>query len=206
MQNIITIKVLSAVSENGFSLDELVFKTRELFAEKGLPGFVGLILRLTDEVVCRKMVQGKSKRDRPACCSNPRYEYQGSLDRQFRTSVGTVAIQWRRLRCCNCGRTNIPLRDFLGIDHYQSKTPELEKMVAEIVSEQSYRRSSSHLSTIGSIPVPKSTAHRWLLKVNVIKLMIAVKPLICFLLMEPVTKEGLIKKPILIIAANCGLP
>jgi len=34
-------------------------------------------------------------------------------------------------------------------------------MVTEIVSEQSYRRSSSHLGSIGNIPVPKSTAHRW---------------------------------------------
>ena len=53
------------------------------------------------------------------------------------------------------------MRDFLGLDRYQSKTLELEKMVAEIVSEQSYRRSSSHLGSIGNIPVPKSTAHRW---------------------------------------------
>jgi len=161
MQDIITLKVLSAVSENGFSLDELVFQTRELFNKEGLSGFVGLILRLTDERVCMQMVQGKSVHGQPACCSESRYEYQGSLGRQFRTSVGTVAIKWRRLRCCNCGRTNIPLRDFLGLDRYQSKTLELEKMVTEIVSEQSYRRSSNHLGSIGNIPVPKSTAHRW---------------------------------------------
>ena len=67
MQDIITIKVLSALSENGFSLDELVFQTRELFEKKGLAGFVGLILRLTDEMVCRKMVQGKSIHDQPGC-------------------------------------------------------------------------------------------------------------------------------------------
>lgn len=164
MQDIITLKVLSAVSEKGFSLDELVFQVRELFEKEGLPGFVGLILRLTDEMVCRNMVQSKPKHDPPECCSMPRYEYQGSLSRQFRTSVGTVKIQWRRLRCCNCGCTNIPLRDFLGLKPYQSKTSELEKMVTEVVSEQSYRRSSSHLEKIGSIPVPKSTAHRWVMQ------------------------------------------
>jgi len=81
-----------------------------------------------------QIVQGKSVHDQPACCSEPQYEYQGSLGRQFRTSVGTVAVKWRRLRCCNCGRTNIPLRDFLGLNRYQSKTLELEKMVTEIVS------------------------------------------------------------------------
>lgn len=160
MQDIITLKVLSAVSENGFSLDELVFQTRKLFEKEGLPGFIGLILRLTDEKICMQMVQSKSVYSQP-CCSEPRYEYQGSLSRRFRTSVGTVAIKWRRLRCCNCGQTTIPLRDFLGLDRYQSKTSELEKTVTEIVSEQSYRRSSNHLESIGNIPVPKSTAHRW---------------------------------------------
>ena len=83
MQNIITLEVLSSVSENGFSLDELVFQTRELFKKEGLAGFVGLILRLTDERICMDMVQGKLKHGRPTCCSEPRYEYQGLLDRNF---------------------------------------------------------------------------------------------------------------------------
>jgi hypothetical protein len=138
MQDIITLKVLSTVSENGFSLDELVFQLRELFEKEGLPGFVGLILRLTDEMVCKNMVEGRSKHNPSECCSSPRYEYQGSLNRQFRTSVGAVKIQWRRLRCSNCGSTNIPLSDFLGLQLYQSKTSELEKMVTEVVSEKSF--------------------------------------------------------------------
>ncbi len=161
MQNIITLEVLSAVSENSFSLNELVYRTRELFAKEALAGFVGLILRLTDERICMGMVNGKLKQDSPACCSQPRYEYHGFLDRRFLTSVGKVKIKWRRLRCCNCGRTTIPLREFLGIDRYQSKTSELEKIVTEVVSEQSYRRGSNHLDIIGDIPVPRSTAHRW---------------------------------------------
>ena len=60
MQNIITLEVLSAVSENGFSLDELVFQTRELFETQGLAGFVSLLLRLTDERICMGIVQGEA--------------------------------------------------------------------------------------------------------------------------------------------------
>jgi hypothetical protein len=161
MQNIIAIEVLSATSEQGFSLDELVFKTKELFEKQGLAGFVGLILRLADERICMNMVHGKIEHSEQACCLTPQYEYHGQSDRQFRTSVGQVMIRWRRLKCTGCGKTLIPLRGFLGLDLYQSKTSELEKIVTEIVSEQTYRRSSSHLSTIGTIPVPKSTAHRW---------------------------------------------
>jgi hypothetical protein len=41
---------------------------------------------------------------------------------------------------------------------------ELEKLVTEVVSKQSYRRSSNHLEIIGAIPVPRSTAHRWVVQ------------------------------------------
>jgi hypothetical protein len=37
---------------------------------------------------------------------------------------------------------------------------ELEKLVTEVASEQSYRRSSNHLEIIGAIPVPRSTPYR----------------------------------------------
>ncbi len=59
MQDIITLEVLSALSENNFSLDELVFRTKELFEREGLSGFVSLILQLADERICINMVQGK---------------------------------------------------------------------------------------------------------------------------------------------------
>lgn len=160
MQNIITLDILSAVSENGFSLDELVLSTKTLFEQEGMAGVIGLILRLVDEKLCMDLVSGK----RPGVCSCgcQRYAYLDQRPRRFRTSAGTVEIRWRRLECTGCGATTIPLRDFLGIEPYQSKTAELEKVVAEVVSEQSYRRSSSHLEIIGQIPVPKSTAHRWI--------------------------------------------
>ena len=158
MQNIIAMEVLSATSEKGFSLDELVFKTKEVFEKEGLAGFVGLILRLVDEMIYMNMVQGKIEHNQQSCCSNPDYEHHGLSARRFRTSVGKVKIRWRRLKCISCWKTIIRLREFLGLELYQSKTLELEKLVTEIVSEQSYRRSSNHLESIGSIPVPKGTA------------------------------------------------
>ena len=164
MQDIITLEVLSAVSENGFSLDELVFRTKELFEKEGLSGFVSLILQLADERICMNMVRGKIDHNEHSCCSHPQYAHHDQLDRRFRTSVGTVMIRWRRLKCIHCGKSVIPLREFLGPACYQSKTSELEKLVTEVVSEQSYRRSSNHLESIGSIPVPKSTAHRWVVQ------------------------------------------
>ena len=92
---------------------------------------------------------------------DPIYEAHDHRPRQIRTTIGKVKITWQRLRCRRCGHTMIPLREFLGLNPHQSKTLELEKLVAEIISEQNYRRGSAHLKMVGGIPVPKSTAHRW---------------------------------------------
>lgn len=164
MQNIITLEIVSAVSETGFSLDELVVKTKELFEREGMPGFVGLVLDLLDELLCLRLVMGTGKWKPAPCCGHGRYEQSRRDNKMFRTSIGTVHVAWRRLRCTKCGKSFVPMREFLGLERYQSKTAELERMVAEVVSEQSYRRTSRHLDLIGEIPVPKSTAHRWVMQ------------------------------------------
>ena len=161
MQNIIALEVLTSLSKSGFSLDELVISTRQLFSEKGIPGLIELILQLLDENISIQLKQNPSLCSLPKCCDQSHYVFLDHRDRQFRTSGGLVKISWRRCRCTGCEKTVIPLREFLGISAYQSKTEELEKTVVEVVSEQSYRRGSRHLETIGNIPVPKSTAHRW---------------------------------------------
>jgi len=164
LQNIITLEIVSAVSETGFSLDELVVKTKELFEREGMPGFVGLLLALVDELLCLRLVMGEGKWKPEPCCGHGRYEQSRRDNKLFRTSIGTVHVAWRRLRCTTCGKSFVPMREFLGLERYQSKTAELERMVAEVVSEQSYRRTSRHLDLIGEIPVPKSTAHRWVMQ------------------------------------------
>jgi len=159
MQTSIAVELVAAVSEKGFSLDELVLKVRQLFENQGMAGVIALVLKLVDEMLSRRMVQGEGPgRD---CCGAPCYELHDRLPRRFRTAAGEVHIEWRRLRCRACGKTKVPLRDFLGLSRWQSKSTELEQMVVEVICDQSYRRGSRHLRLIGQIPVPKSTAHRW---------------------------------------------
>jgi len=161
VQKILYLEILGCVSDGGFSLDELVLKTKELFEREGMAGFVGLILSLIDEKLSLDLhLDRRGWRPSP-CCERPCYVSHGRRERSIRTSVGEVSINWRRARCKNCGRVHVPLRQFLGLDAYQSKSSELERVVMEVVSEQSYRRGSNHLMRIGEIPVPKSTLHRW---------------------------------------------
>jgi len=164
MQERIALEVVSALSEKGFTLDELVVKTKGLFETEGMAGFIGLLLRLVDEMLSVAITRGESRLRPEGCCGFGRYEVSRRSRKRFRTSVGEVKIFWRRIRCTRCGSSFIPLREFLGVQRHQAKSAELERIVAEVVSEQSYRRTSRHLGVIGEIPVPKSTAHRWVME------------------------------------------
>lgn len=161
MQHTLYLELVGSVSDKGFSLDELVLKTRHLFEREGMPGVVRMILSLLDEKLALDLYLNRDGWRPTPCCSNPRYESHGRREKLFRTSCGEVRLEWRRCRCKHCGAVVIPLREFLGIEPYQTKTAELEREVMEVVSDQSYRRSSSHLGLVGAIPVPKSTLHRW---------------------------------------------
>lgn len=161
MERSITLKVSALLSESGFSLDELVIRTKELFDREGIAGFVSLLLELVDARLCWMLIHQPSGWRPKPCCDQPVYELHGRVSRRLRTSVGIVRLSWRRLRCRCCDRSFLPLRTFLCLRRYQSKSSELERIVTEVVSEQNYRRLSRHLALIGLIPVPKSTAHRW---------------------------------------------
>jgi len=161
MQQLIAAELLAATSDDGFSLDELVLQLRECMTQEGLPAILRLILELVDESLALAHVSGRAQPAHACPCGHHRYELKDRQDRRLRTSVGTVVLRLRRLCCRVCRKVFVPLRAFLRLERWQSKTGELERIIVEVMSEQSYRRGSAHLDTIGEIPVPKSTGHRW---------------------------------------------
>jgi len=70
MPHTIQLDVVSCLSEDGFSLDELVIKTRELSETAGMAGMIGLVLRRADELICRRLVKGEGLW-RPRLCCEP---------------------------------------------------------------------------------------------------------------------------------------
>jgi len=161
MQELLQMKLMYATSDKGYSLDELVRELDALMQEKGLPGMLQLILQFQNDHLSIGLAMGDASWNPEPCCEAPRYESVHKTIKSFRTSIGQTHVHWTRMRCRNCGKSFVPLREFLGLEPWQSKTGELERAVVETVSEQSYRRGSRHLRTAGCIPVPKSTAHRW---------------------------------------------
>ena len=165
MQGNVALKLAYIVKATGFSLDELVLKLKALMEAKGLPGIIELILNLVQEQLIMDLVQRREQRPAylPRCCGQPHWQLAGwrQTKRGLRTTVGTVRPCWRGVRCTHCGRYRVPLRHFLHWRPYQSPSSELVRTVVETVSEQTYGRAAGHLRTIGLVPVPKSTAHRW---------------------------------------------
>jgi Uncharacterised protein family (UPF0236) len=164
MQKIITMELLAAMSQSKFSLDELVSEIDQLFSQKALAKLLGVLLQLMDELLAIQHISGKAAKPRRCKCGQYRYEIKDRLERSLDTRLGTTEFAWRRLECAHCGATWVPLREFLNLERWQSKSSELERVILEIITEQSYRRTSRHLKLAASLEVPKSTLHRWVVE------------------------------------------
>jgi hypothetical protein len=157
-------ELLAAMSEERFTLDELVFKIDELFSQKALAQLLGMLLQLMDELQAIQHCSGKAAKARQCKCGHCRYEMKDRLKRSLDTRLGRTDFAWRRLQCTHCHATWVPLREFLGLEPWQSKSSELERIIMEVITEQSYRRTSRHLKVSAGLEVPKSTMHRWVVQ------------------------------------------
>ena len=161
MKQKFNLQLMANLPHDGFSLDELVIETKKMFETEGIPGFLRVLLFLLDHALYPSTL-GAQKEN--YCCEKSHFVVVGREEKPIVTSCGKLFISWTRLKCKSCGRSMIPLRGFLGLEPYQTKTNELEKIVTEVVSEQSYRRTSQHLETIGCIPIPHTRLHRWVMR------------------------------------------
>lgn len=57
MQSTLSLGLVACLSEDGFSLDELVVCVKELFEKDGMAGVVGLVLGLVEEELVMRMVR-----------------------------------------------------------------------------------------------------------------------------------------------------
>lgn len=164
MQGKVNLDLSFCLANDGFSLDELVFKLGELFEKKAFSELLRLILMLVQEVLVMRMYSGeKLPFD---CCSNPSFKSNGGYNRRIRTSLGEVNLYWKRICCRTCGRSLVMLKDFLKLKHYQTKTTELEKIVIDAASETSYRRAVKSIGEHKLIKLSHHTAHNWVMQTD----------------------------------------
>lgn len=150
------------LSEEQFSLDILVQKLSELFMQKAFVNILQLLLTLIQEVLVLRMLNGKSSCN----CGAAKWQLNGDFNRRIRTSLGDLHMSFVRMKCAACGKNFAPLQRLLKLGRYQTKTNELEKLVAETVCETSYRRGSAQLLRDRNLKLSFRTANDWILRTN----------------------------------------
>ena len=161
MHNKITVEMSICQAETGFSLDELVKKLADAFENKVFSDILKMNLQLTQEVLMYRIFNGKSNLQ---CCPDGHLTLNGSFDRRIRTRLGEFKMVFWRVRCSKCGKTFAPLAKFIGLERYQTKSNELEKLVVEAASGTNYRRAVKDLERDGKFPVLFHTAHGWVMR------------------------------------------
>jgi hypothetical protein len=151
------LNIQTRLTGNSFSLDELILEAENLFNNEGIPGFVGALLSFIDRLV---MDSYKSSREVKFCNSTYLVK-SGRRNKTIYTRLGKLAFQWGVLRCKYCHKVFYPLRDFLGIDKYKKLTNEFEKLCLEIVSRESFRKSTETLKIHNVGEFNHRTLHRW---------------------------------------------
>jgi hypothetical protein len=141
----------------GFSFDELVHKTKLLFEHEGIPGFLSMVLLWLDQILIMKY-KGESKHN---CCKECYLYLNRKEEKSLHTSCGRVKFHWSRLRCKSCGKSFVPLKRFLKLENFVRKTNELEEIVIDILSEQSFRRVSNAIHKISGTKIPHTSLHTW---------------------------------------------
>ncbi len=164
MQHTVNASLLVCLSEKGFSLDELVWRLRELFERQAHAEILRTILLLVEETLKLKVMK---QADVPvACdCGHAGFVLNGrQKSRRIRTSLGDVGLPaLARVKCARCGRTHTLLLKFLRVEPHRSKTAELERRAVEQAATDSYRRAARTLEQATGTRMPHSTLHGWIL-------------------------------------------
>ena len=119
----ISLNITACLSGLGFSFDELILETKNLFETEGVPGFLKVLIAFTDQIV----LEAYRSSNQATCCSVPHLNINGSRSKSIYTSVGQVQMEWKTLRCKNCNKIHHPLKVFLTLEVIKKRAMSLKK-------------------------------------------------------------------------------
>ena len=158
MQTKVSTDLVFFTSDETFSLDELVLRLKNLFENHAYCSILHAFVDFFQGSLISKAATG-----RLAGHEGQWYAKDGTYKKMLRTSLGEFEMKMVRMKDSVTGRKLCPLRDFLGLKRYQTKSNELEKEVVEAVSSDSYRNSHDLLVHTSSLGVSHQTMHNWVL-------------------------------------------
>ena len=167
MQYNITTSLVVSLSENGFGLDELIYRMEELANKKAFPQLLKTIVLLVDENL-RLKVMLKPLPEKCGCiCEHPDLVLDGGMPRKIRTRLGVVELpRTTRVKCKHCGKTFVPLALMCGLEKHQTMSNELAKLVLEQCAQESYRVAADNIHEMTAAKECHSTFRRWVLKTD----------------------------------------
>ena len=135
--------------------------------------------------VCKGVIENYQKEIVTMLCNGQgetswlRHEYKGSpgqictggsfhsggtrnKERTIRTHMGELKVKMQQVVCGVCGKRFSVLLPLLKIPPRGKPTIKLQHMMAETVTDLSYRKGSSRIEGLAEVVIPKSTLHRWM--------------------------------------------
>ena len=86
--------------------------------------------------------------------------YRGEA-RRVKTDVGEITFEVGYVQCVGCEKKFSPIMDVLEIEPKEKHRGGLERVASEAVMKTSYPRGEEEIVGRGAAPVPRSSAHRW---------------------------------------------
>ena len=168
MQYNITTSLFVSLSENGFGLDELIYRMEELANKKAFPQLLKSIVLLVDENLRLRVMLKQPLPEKCGCtCEHPDLVLDGGMPRKIRTRLGIVELpRITRVKCKHCGKTFVPLALMCGLEKHQTMSNELAKLVLEQCAQESYRVAAGNIHEMTAAKESHSTFRRWVLKTD----------------------------------------
>ena len=166
MQYNITTSLIVSLSENGFGLDELIYRIEDIANKKAFPQLLKTIILLVDENLKLKVMLKQPLPTKCSCaCECPNLILDGGMPRKIRTRLGIIDLsRITRVKCKHCAKTFTPLTLMCGLEKNQTMSNELAKLVLEQCAQESYRVASGNIHEMTAAKESHSTFRRWVLK------------------------------------------
>jgi hypothetical protein len=167
-------KVAVVVPTNGVSTDELVLSLMTARDELGtrmvsatIEGIQGYLLerkRLPKTDATHECWSGESAES----CAHTTFVKQGKRrkKRELRTPLGTISFPVHYVSCRRCGTKYAPILQFLQVTDRQRHLTSLEKVVAEVVSLETYGKAEGMIQARTTERVPDATMHDWIADID----------------------------------------
>lgn len=155
----------------GANINEIFVGIDEGLKEVG-PEIAAAVLEEVQEETVTRIQKGEwtgkelgHKTPEGKTCPGGGWEKAGLRPRTMKGALGhRAAFSLQQMKCGRCGKHVRVLLPILDVEKWQRHTGELEKAVSTEVCKQSYRWGIETLEQTGGVPVPRSSAHRWVIQ------------------------------------------